>query len=185
MSDIPDVFDGDVLGLFAARIEAQFGLGLSELTLAVPAAPQTHPGATQAVHWYGLLSQAQQVLETAEDALVAALETAVGDQLDDPSAWTTSCPRKRQPSSSTTASPTGPVRAASGSSPAAEPSLARGGVHVVKAFLILVIVAMVLGIIGAVAEGMLYLLVIGILVFVAALVYLGMHGRRSGRRHLR
>lgn len=54
-----------------------------------------------------------------------------------------------------------------------------------KAFLILVIVAMVPGIIGAVAEGMLYLLVIGILVFVAALVYLGTHGRRSGRRHLR
>lgn len=52
-------------------------------------------------------------------------------------------------------------------------------------FLILVIVAMVLGIIGAVAEGMFYLLVIGIMVFVAALVYLGVHGRRSGRRHIR
>lgn len=84
MSDIPDVFDGDVLGLFAARIEAQFGLGLNDLAPAVHAAPQAHPGATQAVHWYGLLSQAQQVLETAEDALIAALETAVGDQLDDP-----------------------------------------------------------------------------------------------------
>ncbi|MFJ7272695.1 hypothetical protein ACIQV3_39735 [Streptomyces sp. NPDC099050] len=54
-----------------------------------------------------------------------------------------------------------------------------------RVFLILVIVAMVLGIIGAVAEGTLYLLVIGILVFVAALVYLGMHGRRSGRRRRR
>ncbi|WP_412077467.1 hypothetical protein ACLF6K_23295 [Streptomyces xanthophaeus] len=54
-----------------------------------------------------------------------------------------------------------------------------------KVFLFLVIVAMVLGIIGAAAEGMLYLLVIGILVFVGALVYLGMHGRRSGRRHIR
>ncbi|MEN8650040.1 hypothetical protein ABCR94_05190 [Streptomyces sp. 21So2-11] len=52
-------------------------------------------------------------------------------------------------------------------------------------FLILVIVAMVLGIIGAAVEGLLYLLVIGILVFVVALVYLGMHGRRSGRRHIR
>lgn len=51
--------------------------------------------------------------------------------------------------------------------------------------MILVIVAMVLGIIGAVAEGMFYLLVIGIMVFVAALVYLGVHGRRSGRRHIR
>lgn len=84
MSDIPDVFDGDVLGLFAARTEAQFGLAMSELAQAVQAAPQAHPGATQAVHWYGLLSQAQQAVETAEDALVAALDTAVGDQLDDP-----------------------------------------------------------------------------------------------------
>ncbi|WP_167368098.1 hypothetical protein [Streptomyces agglomeratus] len=48
-------------------------------------------------------------------------------------------------------------------------------------FLILIIAAIVLGIIGAVAEGLLYLLVIGIVVFAAALVYLGMHLRRSGR----
>ncbi|WP_162688401.1 MULTISPECIES: hypothetical protein [unclassified Streptomyces] len=54
-----------------------------------------------------------------------------------------------------------------------------------KVFLILVIVAMVLGIIGAAVEGLLYLLVIGILVFVAALVYLGTHRRRPVRRHLR
>ncbi|MFF3755355.1 hypothetical protein ACFYYH_33760 [Streptomyces sp. NPDC002018] len=49
-------------------------------------------------------------------------------------------------------------------------------------FLLLVIAAIVLGIIGAVAEGLLYLLVIGVVVFAAALVYLGMHLRRSGRR---
>ncbi|GGU02547.1 MULTISPECIES: hypothetical protein [Streptomyces] len=49
-------------------------------------------------------------------------------------------------------------------------------------FLILVIAAIVLGIIGVVAEGLFYLLVIGIVVFAAALVYLGMHLRRSGRR---
>ncbi|WP_329111844.1 hypothetical protein [Streptomyces sp. NBC_01353] len=47
-------------------------------------------------------------------------------------------------------------------------------------FLILVIASIVLGIIGAVAEGLFYLLVIGIVVFAAALVYLGMHVRRSG-----
>ncbi|MCY0947207.1 hypothetical protein [Streptomyces antarcticus] len=52
-------------------------------------------------------------------------------------------------------------------------------------FLILVIVAIVLGIIGAVAEGLFYLLVIGIVVFVAALVYLGMHVQRSGRHRRR
>ncbi|GAA1549183.1 hypothetical protein [Streptomyces albidochromogenes] len=49
-------------------------------------------------------------------------------------------------------------------------------------FLILVIAAIVLGFIGVVAEGLFYLLVIGIAVFVAALIYLGLHMRRSGRR---
>ncbi|MEU2718727.1 hypothetical protein [Streptomyces sp. NPDC007205] len=48
-------------------------------------------------------------------------------------------------------------------------------------FLILVIAAIVLGIIGAVAKGLFYLLVIGIVVFIAALVFLGVHLRRSGR----
>jgi hypothetical protein len=48
-------------------------------------------------------------------------------------------------------------------------------------FLILVIVAIVLGIIGVAAEGLFYLLIIGIAVLVAALVYLGMHIRGSGR----
>ncbi|GGS35496.1 hypothetical protein Snoj_17370 [Streptomyces nojiriensis] len=50
-------------------------------------------------------------------------------------------------------------------------------------FLILVIVAIVLGLIGAVAEGLSYLLIIGIVVFIGALVYLVLHIRRSGRRH--
>ncbi|MEU9371347.1 hypothetical protein AB0D71_43315 [Streptomyces avermitilis] len=50
-------------------------------------------------------------------------------------------------------------------------------------FLLLVIAAIVLGLIGAVAEGLFYLLIIGIVVFLAALIYLGMHLRRSGRRH--
>ncbi|MEZ3179056.1 hypothetical protein KYY02_10200 [Streptomyces pimonensis] len=49
-------------------------------------------------------------------------------------------------------------------------------------FLLLVIAAIVLGIIGVVAKGLFYLLVIGIVVFVAALVHLGLHIRRSGRR---
>ncbi|MBT2365908.1 MULTISPECIES: hypothetical protein [unclassified Streptomyces] len=52
-------------------------------------------------------------------------------------------------------------------------------------FLLLVIVAIVLGIIGAVAEGLLYLLIIGIVVFVGALVHLLLHWRRSGRRPVR
>ncbi|WP_407555472.1 hypothetical protein QOM21_36980 [Streptomyces sp. Pv4-95] len=49
-------------------------------------------------------------------------------------------------------------------------------------FLVLVIAAIVLGIVGVVAKGLLYLLIIGIVVFAAALVYLGLHLRRSGRR---
>ncbi|MFD7325644.1 hypothetical protein ACFV9D_31945 [Streptomyces sp. NPDC059875] len=49
-------------------------------------------------------------------------------------------------------------------------------------FLILVIAAIVLGIIGVVAEGLLYLLVIGIVVLVAAMVYLAMRLRSSGER---
>lgn len=52
-------------------------------------------------------------------------------------------------------------------------------------FLILLLVAMVLGIIGAVADGMVYLLIIGIIIFIAALVYLAAWWRRSGRRPVR
>jgi hypothetical protein len=52
-------------------------------------------------------------------------------------------------------------------------------------FLTLVIAAIVLGIIGVVAEGLFYLLIIGIVVLVAALVHLGMHVRRSGRHQRR
>jgi hypothetical protein len=55
----------------------------------------------------------------------------------------------------------------------------------VNPFLILLIVAIVLGIIGVVADGMVYLLIIGIAVFVAALVYLAVRWRRSGRRPVR
>jgi hypothetical protein len=47
--------------------------------------------------------------------------------------------------------------------------------------LFVVIVAIVLGIIGAVAKGLLYLLVIGAVLFVADLVYLAVRWKRSGR----
>jgi hypothetical protein len=52
-------------------------------------------------------------------------------------------------------------------------------------FLALLLVAIVLGIIGAVADGLGYLLVIGIVVAVIALVYLAVRWRRSGRRPTR
>jgi len=53
-------------------------------------------------------------------------------------------------------------------------------------FLLLVLVAVVLGIIGAAAEGLGYLLVIGIAVFVAALAFIARRwSRRSARRPIR
>ncbi|WP_175438994.1 hypothetical protein [Streptomyces vilmorinianum] len=48
-------------------------------------------------------------------------------------------------------------------------------------FLALVIVAIVLGLIGATADGLLFLLFIGIAVLVADLVYIAMRARRSAR----
>ncbi|MDX2648625.1 hypothetical protein OG937_43730 [Streptomyces sp. NBC_00510] len=52
-------------------------------------------------------------------------------------------------------------------------------------FLFLLLVAVVLGLIGVVAEGLLYLLVIGIVVLVLDLVYVVVKWRRSRRGLLR
>ena len=50
-------------------------------------------------------------------------------------------------------------------------------------FLLVVIAAVVLGIIGAVAKGLLYLLVIGVVLLVVDLIYGGMRwSRRTTRR---
>ncbi|MEZ0093281.1 hypothetical protein [Streptacidiphilus sp. EB129] len=52
--------------------------------------------------------------------------------------------------------------------------------------LLLIIVAIVLGIVGVVAKGLLYLLIIGIVLFIADLVYVGVRwSRRPGRRPVR
>lgn len=48
-------------------------------------------------------------------------------------------------------------------------------------FLLLLLAAVALGIVGAVVDGLLYLLVIGVVVFVAALVLGGVRFRLSGR----
>jgi hypothetical protein len=50
-------------------------------------------------------------------------------------------------------------------------------------FLLLVIVAMVLGIVGVVAKGLLYLLFIGIAVFLGALLLGALRMRRRPGRH--
>ncbi|MGW0633688.1 hypothetical protein [Streptomyces sp. NPDC002758] len=51
-------------------------------------------------------------------------------------------------------------------------------------FLFLILVAIVLGLIGAVVEGLFYLLIIGVVVFVADLVLLGARRSRRSHRHL-
>jgi hypothetical protein len=53
-------------------------------------------------------------------------------------------------------------------------------------FLLLVLVAMVLGIVGVAAHGLLYLLFIGIIVFLAALIFAALRmRRRPGSRSAR
>jgi len=49
-------------------------------------------------------------------------------------------------------------------------------------FLLLVIVAMALGIVGVVAKGLLFLLFIGIVVFLGALTFAALRMRRRPRR---
>ncbi|MGW2858284.1 hypothetical protein [Streptomyces sp. NPDC001205] len=80
MSDTAD----DVMGVITQQIEARFQMPLADLRQAVAAAPHANNDATVVVKWYGMLAEAQAVLEKAEDALVAALDSAPGDVLDDP-----------------------------------------------------------------------------------------------------
>ncbi|MET9374018.1 hypothetical protein ABZX98_07690 [Streptomyces sp. NPDC002992] len=84
MSETPDFLDGEIVAVLAEQIETHFTMSLPELARAVKAAPHAHAGATNVVHAYGLLTQAQSAVEKTEDALLAALETAVGEILDDP-----------------------------------------------------------------------------------------------------
>jgi hypothetical protein len=52
-------------------------------------------------------------------------------------------------------------------------------------FLLLVLAAMVLGIVGVVVKGLLYLLFIGIVIFLGAFALAAMRVRRSRRRPVR
>jgi hypothetical protein len=52
-------------------------------------------------------------------------------------------------------------------------------------FLLLIIVAIALGILGVVAKGLLYLLIIGIAVFLGAILLGALRMRRPGRRQAR
>jgi hypothetical protein len=51
-------------------------------------------------------------------------------------------------------------------------------------FLFLILVAIVLGLVGAVLKGLFYLLIIGVVLFVADLVLLGARWSRRSHRHL-
>jgi hypothetical protein len=75
------------------------------------------------------------------------------------------------------------VLGVSGGWPAAEQPY-RSEDPVIAQFLLLVIVAIVLGIVGVVAKGLLYLLIIGIVVFVGALCWApcGCGGAPAGAR---
>ncbi len=55
--------------------------------------------------------------------------------------------------------------------------------QMIALFLLLVIAAIVLGIVGVVAKGLLYLLIVGIVVFVAALTLGALRMRRRPGRH--
>ncbi|MEV0445815.1 hypothetical protein AB0I84_12410 [Streptomyces spectabilis] len=74
----------DVMAVIAREIEARFRMPLDDLRQAVAAVPQASPDAAAVVKWYGMLTEAQQVLERAENALVAALDDSPGDVLEDP-----------------------------------------------------------------------------------------------------
>ncbi|MCX4404145.1 hypothetical protein OG840_21085 [Streptomyces sp. NBC_01764] len=51
-------------------------------------------------------------------------------------------------------------------------------------FLFLLLVAVVLGLIGTVAQGLMYLLIIGIVLVVADLAYVGVRWSRRSHHHL-
>src|SRR5436190_23130685 len=94
---------------------------------------------------------------------------------------TASCPRPRKrPSSSTTAWRTSRAPPASGGWAVAERRNYAED-RMIAFFLLLVIVAIALGIVGVVVKGLLYLLVIGIVVFLVALLLGALRMRRAGR----
>lgn len=59
------------------------------------------------------------------------------------------------------------------------------GAETMALFLLVVIVAIALGIVGVVVKGMLYLLVIGVVLFIADLVLVGASAQRRRRKPAR
>jgi hypothetical protein len=52
-------------------------------------------------------------------------------------------------------------------------------------FLLLIVAAIALSIVGAIVKGLLYLLIIGIVVFVVAIIFGALRMRRPGRHQVR
>ncbi|MCL6739429.1 hypothetical protein [Streptomyces neyagawaensis] len=63
----------DVMGVLTEQIQNRFQMPIAELRRTAASTPQASPEATTIVHWYGLLTEAQQVLDRAEEALAEAL----------------------------------------------------------------------------------------------------------------
>ena len=79
---MPDDAD-DVMGVITQQIETRFQMPLADLGRAVAVAPHANNDATVVVKWHGMLTEAQEVLEKAEDALAAALDSAPAGVLDE------------------------------------------------------------------------------------------------------
>ncbi|MFB7630492.1 hypothetical protein ACFC0M_06020 [Streptomyces sp. NPDC056149] len=73
----------NVVGMLTEQIERRFAMSMQELKSTVAVAPEANREATELVRWHGLLTESEQTLARAEDALLAALETQP-DVVDDP-----------------------------------------------------------------------------------------------------
>lgn len=73
----------DVVGIIKKQIEDHVRMPLADLKRAVEAVPTANASAATIVHWYGLLTDAQEAVERAEDALLEVLDSSPGE-LPDP-----------------------------------------------------------------------------------------------------
>jgi hypothetical protein len=77
----------DVVEVLAAEVRERFGYSLDDLRIVAATQPDKVPGAVEVLRWYDQLTEAQQFLQVAEDALVDVLLAAGGgplteDQMD-------------------------------------------------------------------------------------------------------
>lgn len=70
-----------VLEVLAAEVSERFGCRLEDLRALAAAEPDQVPGAGEVLRWFDQVTEAQQFLEAAEDALVDVLATADTDTL--------------------------------------------------------------------------------------------------------